>query len=67
MQSYIIRNTNTLMSHLVESRHSFMAVDLNQSIKHPLVLLAISVSTVLQHQLGLGHPDWIGKGEREDA
>lgn len=55
------------MSHLVESRHSFMAVDLNQSIKHPLVLLAISVSTVLQHQPGLGHPDWVGKGECEDA
>lgn len=44
-----------------------MAVDLDQSVDHPLVLFTVGVGIVLQHQPGLGHPDWIGEGEREDA
>lgn len=37
-----------------------MAVDLDQSIYHALVLFAGRVSIVLQHQPGLGHPDGVG-------
>lgn len=37
------------MSYLVQSRQSLMAVDLNQSIHHTLVLLTGLVSIVLQH------------------
>lgn len=44
-----------------------MAVDLDQSVDHPLVLFTVGVGIVLQHQPGLGHPDWIGEGECEDA
>lgn len=44
-----------------------MAVDLDQRIHHPLVLLTGLVGTVLQHQPGLGHPDGVGHGECKDA
>lgn len=44
-----------------------MAVDLGQSVKHPLVVFTSAVSIVLQHQAGLCHPDWVGYGERKDS
>lgn len=37
-----------------------MAVDLGQSVKHAFVLFTRAVSTVLQHQAGLCHPDRVG-------
>lgn len=56
-----------VMYYLVESCHSLIAVDLDQSIYHPLVLFTAGVSVVLQHQPGLGHPDRVGYGEGYDA
>lgn len=55
------------MSHFVKSWNSLMAVDLNQGVHHPLILLPGGVSAVLQHQPGLGDPDRVGYGESYDA
>lgn len=48
------------MANLVQSRKALVAIDLDQSVEHPLVLFARAVSAVLQHQPGLGHPNRVG-------
>lgn len=60
-------NTVTKMANPVQSSNSFIAVDLGQSVKHPLVLFTVAVCTVLQHQPGLCHPDRVGYGECKDS